>query len=569
MRNLIITDLDKCVGCNRCVRSCPISEANITTEDSDGKILVEIDNNKCIACGSCIDACHHGSRIYEDDTARFFDDLKRGVAISMFAAPAAKSNFDDFGRLLSWLRNQGVRKIYDVSLGADICTWAHIRYLEKKGLSPIISQPCPAIVNYILMHRNELIKHLSPIHSPMLCTAVFMKKYENVGTKIAALSPCIAKAHEFDATYTVDYNVTIKGLLNYIEERGVMFPQNPSGFDHYEAGLGTLYAQPGGLKENVEHYLGKKIRIDKSEGPKVVYKALDEYLHQPQSRLPILFDVLNCAEGCNLGTACRHEKDIFEINTTMEKYRQESVNNEENRKYLDELFEHFDSQLRVEDFIRRYTPAPVQSIPFTHEALENAFHRLGKETENDKVFDCGACGCDTCLEMATQIAKNINTPANCIEKAHHDIKIEHELAMEDLGSFETILKDTTEIKSMTEEIVTSIEEITGAVSAYDRMIADIEKIAMQINIISLNASIEAARAGVHGKAFSVVAEEIRKLAQTSDDSAKRTKAASEKAADAIGSVTGLVSRISESVNDSYDNISTVANKTKNTLALMK
>jgi hypothetical protein len=402
----------------------------------------------------------------------------------------------------------------------------------------------------------------------MLCTAVFMKKYENVGTKIAALSPCIAKSHEFDATYTVDYNVTIKGLLDYIDERGAMFPSEPSGFDHYEAGLGTLYAQPGGLKENVEHYLGKKIRVDKSEGVNVVYKALDEYVHQPQSRLPVLFDVLNCAEGCNLGTACRHDKDIFEINTTMDHFRQESIGSEDNRKYLDDLFEHFDGVLRLEDFTRRYTPAPVQTIPFTQEALEDAFHRLGKDDEAAKVFDCGACGCYTCLDMATQIAKGINTPANCIEKAHHDIKMEHELAMEDLGSYEEILQDITEIKSMTEEIVSSIEEITGAVSAYDRMIADIEKIALQINIISLNASIEAARAGVHGKAFSVVAEEIRKLAQTSDDSAKRTKAASEKASDAIGSVTGLVSRISESVNDSYENISTVANKTKNTLALM-
>jgi len=69
-------------------------------------------------------------------------------------------------------------------------------------------------VNYILMHKNELLKHLSPVHSPMLCTAVYMQKYEKVGTKIAALSPCVAKAHEFEATgiVSVSYARRFKGM---------------------------------------------------------------------------------------------------------------------------------------------------------------------------------------------------------------------------------------------------------------------------------------------------------------------------------------------------------------------
>jgi len=83
---------------------------------------------------------------------------------------------------------------------------------------------------------------------------------------------------------------------------------------------------PGGLKECVEHYVGRKLRVDKSEGPKVVYEALDEYAKQPTSKLPVLFDVLNCAEGCNAGTGCEHEIDIFEINTKMDALRQAAIN---------------------------------------------------------------------------------------------------------------------------------------------------------------------------------------------------------------------------------------------------
>ncbi|MCL2100674.1 MAG: 4Fe-4S binding protein, partial [Fibromonadales bacterium] len=128
MKNVIKNYTDTCVGCNRCIRVCPIEEANVAFKDSDGKIKVTIDDSKCIACGSCLPACDHGSRHYQDDTKRFFNDLKAGAPISVFAAPAIRINFKEYGRLFTWLRSLGVRKIYDVSLGADICTWAHIRY---------------------------------------------------------------------------------------------------------------------------------------------------------------------------------------------------------------------------------------------------------------------------------------------------------------------------------------------------------------------------------------------------------------------------------------------------------
>ena len=48
MRNIIANDVEKCVGCNRCVRVCPVDEANITRE-RNGVINVEIDNMKCNA----------------------------------------------------------------------------------------------------------------------------------------------------------------------------------------------------------------------------------------------------------------------------------------------------------------------------------------------------------------------------------------------------------------------------------------------------------------------------------------------------------------------------------------
>jgi len=560
MRGLITNSLENCVGCNRCIRVCPIDEANIALL-RDGKHLVEVDGNRCIACGACLAACHHGSRHFVDDTERFFNDLQRGVPISIMAAPALKTNFQDWGGLLSWLRKLGGSRIYDVSLGADICTWAHIRYLQKRGARHIISQPCPAIVNYILMHRGELVKYLSPIQSPMLCTAVYMRKYRNIITKIAALSPCVAKTHEFDATGLVDYNVTFKGLLAYIQKRQVSFPAQGSGFDHFESGLGSLYPMPGGLKESVEHYVGKSLRVDKSEGPGMVYKALDEYAGQPAKYLPVLFDVLNCAEGCNMGTGCNHNEKIFEINSMMDGERQKSMA-KSNGKHLVKLFDVFDEKLRLDDFIRVYKPVPVKPIPVSPQDIEKAYAALEKYDEMAKSFNCGACGCDTCQEMAVKIAKGINVPVNCIEKTQKDIQREYEAAKENLSSFDDILSDSEQIKQLSERIVVNIGEITEAITAYTSMASEIEKIAMQINLIALNAAVEAARAGEHGKSFSVVADEIRRLSGNSEASAEKTKAVSEKANTAIGYVNEMVDKINQGAHASYENISRIAEKTR-------
>ena len=429
MRELINNDIEKCVGCNRCIRFCPVEGANIAYEDGNDSIKVKTDHKQCIVCGACIDTCRHGSRSYYDDTERFLSDLQSGAPISMFAAPAIRTNGENWGRLLTWLRQKGVRKIYDVSLGADICTWAHIRYIQKEKPKSIITQPCPAIVNYVLIYKHDLLPYLSPVHSPMLCTAIYMRKYENIGDRLAALSPCIAKAHEFEETRYVEYNVTLKRLFEYIRDNNIMLPRQESGFDHMDSSLGLLYPMPGGLKENVELYLGKALRIDKSEGQGVVYKALEEFSVQNDKDLPAIFDVLNCPEGCNLGTGCEHGNSMFEVNAIMDTARQNVLGSHDGADF-DELFNGYDRALRLNDFIRNYTPKNSQSYTATDEQIENAFMQLGKDTDRDRKFDCSACGADTCLDMAKQVACGLNIPKNCIQKVRDDVHKEHDAVLE-------------------------------------------------------------------------------------------------------------------------------------------
>ena len=265
----------------------------------------------CISCGACFDACEHNARSFKDDTERFFEDLKRGEKISILLAPAFPANYpQEYSSVLGGLKRLGVNHIISVSFGADITTWAYIKYISEHNFTGGISQPCPAVVGYIEKYVPELISKLVPIHSPMMCSAIYVRKYMKNTDKLAFIGPCIAKKNEIDDPNTqgyVSYNVTFEHLMKYVRQHNI---KGPDVSDEIEYGLGSVYPMPGGLKENVYWFCGEDLFIRQIEGEKHMYEFLEDYkervLHGEQ--LPFMVDALNCASGCVYGTAIEPSK---------------------------------------------------------------------------------------------------------------------------------------------------------------------------------------------------------------------------------------------------------------------
>jgi len=478
MKEIIKTKRELCAGCNRCVRECPMELANVTYQDENGAIKVRTDYAKCITCGHCFTACKHGARYYDDDTELFFHDLAAGVPISLIAAPSVKTNITDWKRLFTYLKRAGVRKIYDVSLGADICVWAHVRHIEQHGRAPIITQPCPVIVSYCERYRHDLLRNLSPVHSPMACIAIYMKEYEGIQDRVAALSPCIAKGDEFEATGLAQYNVTFARLRGYLEEHAIELPEDETGFDHYESGLGSLFPTPGGLKENIDFIMGNTLHITKAEGSGI-YEMLDTYAETPEGLLPDVFDVLNCIEGCNMGSACAHEKSFYEVDREMDNRRKATADRFK-REHYESLYKTYDRTLTLTHFLREYAPVDLQLPQITEEDIQKAFELLEKTDYDMQNVDCGACGSETCHTMARKIALKVNIPINCIVRAMESARKEHEI---NLAAYQKNLEYLEAIRDTNERFETVWEHVESGIAIIDAQtfeILDVNPIAARM-----------------------------------------------------------------------------------------
>ena len=594
MANLISTN-EKCIGCNKCISVCSCDGANIAKE-VNGANRIEVDGDKCIACGACLDACEHGAREFTDDTERFFADLKKGEKISILLAPAFAANYPrEYKSILGALKSAGVNHIVSTSFGADICSWAYINYITTYNYLGGISQPCPAVVGYIEKYIPELLPKLFPVHSPMMCSAVYAKKYMNISDKLAFISPCIAKKNEIDDPNCggyISYNVTFDHMMKYIKEHGLT---GTPVTDEVEYGLGAYYPTPGGLKENVYWLLGESVFIRQIEGEKHMYHFLEENKDRIcSSKTPYLFiDALNCSSGCLYGTAVEDEKahsddNLYNMLEIRERVKSDSKANAWGKKLtpaqrLKKLNKQF-SNLNLNDFIRKYTDKSAlvaAKTPSTSE-LNEIFVSMNKRTEAERNINCSCCGYETCKEMATAIYNGFNYKDNCIHYIRSIVEEEKMAADESAAQLSASNAATMEkqeailnaVSAMNDQFVTlnnSITELSevNAVSAkgteeitlevkniktfcdnlqklvsviYDLMAelennnANIVSVASQTNLLALNASIEAARAGEAGKGFAVVASEINVLAEDSKNTATRSDESQKKISVAINDI---------------------------------
>lgn len=125
----------------------------------------------------------------------------------------------------------------------------------------------------------------------------------------------------------------------------------------------------------------------------------------------------------------------------------------------------------------------------------------------------------------------------------------HELAQgkqEDIGQALELLHEVRGVVEQTGGYVTELESGSQRIAKF---VETIQGIARQTNLLALNAAIEAARAGEHGRGFAVVADEVRKLADGSEHAAEEVAATVQEIRDQIQSVVQSMEAGSIAVGD--------------------
>jgi iron only hydrogenase large subunit-like protein len=479
MRQLVLTDKDKCNLSFTCIRTCPAKAIKI----ADG--YAQIIPQRCIGCGHCVTMCAAHAITVRDEKQFVLDLLSSGQTVAALCDPAISGEFTDitdYRKFVAMIRALGFQLVTESAFGVDLVAHKYNELFGNFNGKYYITSKCPPVIDYVEKEHPELVENLAPIVTPYVAMAKVIHKKYGPDVKVVYLTACVGSKN--DARHFLHTDGRIDAIISFLELRELFaqynITENSVAFSEFDPPVGRkggLFPISHGMLQAVEiHQDLLSGSIITTEGRTNFLQSIKEFTTDVELKQHL--DLFYC-RGCHMGPGTSPNGKRYHRRSQVIQYVAKRLAGIDENQWKANVAEYL--QL---DLSRKFKVIDRRLKMPTEEQISQVLFEMGKEKVEDHL-GCGACGYPTCREFAiahtqgltnyemcyTYTNKKLHTYIQKVNSANEKLKRTQEALMK---SEEKSRQGELAARTAAETITTMLDKLKAGIVIVDDELKIIE-----------------------------------------------------------------------------------------------